>query len=149
MLPLIFCQIGRWKKLKLLFPIFPCNNEYGMGLLKDRIKTVWEDDFAGSPQELMKMRLNKLHLYMVLILLITGVLYTSINLLYGLWDEAFVTATAIAFSFLALFMYARKWYLVSKISLVLYVTAVVAILAMISGIDTGILTFMVPVIVGY
>ena len=119
-----------------------------MRLLKDRLKTIWEDDFTGSPQELMKMRLNKFHLYMVIILLVTGVLYTAINILYGLRGEAWVTSTAIVYALFALLMYAWKWYLFSKILLVLYVTAAVTMLAMISGIENGVLIFMAPVIVG-
>ena len=115
------------------------------------ITSLWTARF-NSEQDLrnqVRQKINQLHLLMSQMTLVIGVAYTITNLLMGSYTEAIVTSTTIPLFLVCNYgLYQRGYALASKILLASGVSVLVCTLALINGIETGILIFLMPVIVG-
>ena len=109
------------------------------------------DTFGNKPpqQILLKAKGDQLHVFMLIMTFIFSLLFTIVNLISESPKEAIVTfVPAPVIVLFYLFLFKKNKTVLSKIAAVILILIMLSVLSLISGPQTGILAFFIPVVVG-
>jgi hypothetical protein len=120
-----------------------------------KISDIWNqknyDSYESKPpqQILLKAKGDQLHVFMLIMVFVFSLLFTGANLIFDSPKEAIVTfVPAPVIVLFYFFLFKKNKTILSKIFAVILIMIMLSVLSLISGPQTGILAFFIPVIAG-
>ena len=120
-----------------------------------KISDIWNqknsDSYENKPpqQMLLKAKGDQLHVFMLIMVFIFSLLFTIANLIFDSPKEAIITLVpAPVIVLFYFFLFKKNKTILSKIFAVILIMIMLSVLSLISGPQTGILAFFIPVIAG-
>lgn len=107
-------------------------------------------DLSISAQDILMARGDQLHVMMLTMILCYSIFFSAANFYFQNFPQAYLTMIPIPLEvvFYIFFRMGGRWMLISKMANLLLIITMLALLKILDGPSTGVLSFFIPVIVG-